>query len=70
MDDSLSASQLRQRYKQMPDEQLSASQLRARNGIPRNTFNHDAEDRASMNMILVLVAALAIMGVAAFLFTQ
>jgi len=59
-DSVLSASQLRKRYKSLPDDELSAAQLRARNCIPGNKFHHKNEVIDS-SIILFLVALLLIL---------
>eukprot|EP00512_Aurantiochytrium_limacinum_P001928 CAMPEP_0171494008 /NCGR_PEP_ID=MMETSP0958-20121227/5275_1 /TAXON_ID=87120 /ORGANISM="Aurantiochytrium limacinum, Strain ATCCMYA-1381" /LENGTH=72 /DNA_ID=CAMNT_0012027687 /DNA_START=37 /DNA_END=255 /DNA_ORIENTATION=- len=52
-DDSLSASQLRQRYRSMPDDEMSASQLRAKNGIPSNKFKPEPAMEFSLMYVFI-----------------
>ena len=61
-DDSLSGSELRRRYRNMPDDQLSASQLRAKAAIPRNSWKRP-EDGANSGAspLLIIVALLALL---------
>ncbi len=72
-DDSLSASELRQRYVNkasdggMSDDQLSASQIRARHAIERNSWEHQKQYNASSSssslfLLLGLLVLVLIVG--------
>lgn len=71
-DDSLSSSQLRQRYVNkaseggLSDDQLSASQIRARHAIEKNSWEHQknssSSSSSSMMLIIGVLALVIIIG--------
>lgn len=70
-DDNLSASQLRKRYRNMPDDEMSASQLRAKKAIPGNKFQHKQSTDYSLFVIGgTMLSALTLGLIAYFTFNK
>jgi hypothetical protein len=63
-DDSLSAGELRQRYRAAPDDALSASQLRARNNMAGNKWARDEPLGAAQLLLYAVVAVVLLLSAA------